>query len=273
MSQSWLVANTLVTVTTSGSSSIECAVCKQKKAKQTASKAAAKLRLLKTNIEAMHDSGNRPSLFPAINTSETRANEGAIGRMQINNSKESGIKLDPRLKQKESVESVLKDGTDMASESNSELSRYPQAQSLLACDVVESLAVENPDQRKTSRVDSALEMTEDSESYKVKGITDDKRRSLERAGNNQQELEKVVLDIECSENENEKPCEISLVNRLALEQQNVGHTFSPTDYFLNKMNTGESTIPLTETEKGKNVNLCFFYAILSFLVCSVWERP
>ena len=228
-------------------------MCKQKKAKQTASKAAAKLRLLKTNMEAMHGSENKLPLSPAIVTGETKTNETTLGRLQVNNSRESDIKADPKDKQKVSIKTALKDGIDMVHESNSELSQYPQAQPLLVCNVVESLAVENPDQWKTSRVDSAMEMTEDSESYKVKEIINNKRRSSGQAEKNQQELEKNILDVEHSEKENEKQCEVSLVNRLALEQQIIGHTFSPTHYFLNEMNTdtGKSTTSLIEAEKGK----------------------
>ena len=259
-SQSWLVGNTLVTVTTSGSSN-DCAACVQKKAKQTANKAAAKLRLLNMSADEMLESESELSLSRAIEASNGKTNANVVEHVKMDHVSVSNTITDAGPKQKQPVKQPKRDDEPIA-----EPKRYPdpytKTQAVLVCDVIENEAVENIDQRKDSRVDSAVEVMEDSEPYKNIDVIDEETVSIhpELADGAHQELEKTEDELEvsvtaCSSEEgSEESPEISLVNRLALEQQNVGQMFSPTHYFLNEMSSlaerGISATSSMEFEKG-----------------------
>lgn len=158
------------------------------------------------------------------------------------------------------------------------------SQPLLITGVVEVAATENMSQRKESRVDSATEMTEESlkqadariflpgqlphmqeehetetkqhpamEVHQANSDTELPTADTNQLGNTCQ-LPLVVSE-SSSKIDVKKGQEISLVNRLALEQQEreFGRMFSPTNYLLDEMNV--SATSSLELGKGTSFSL------------------
>jgi len=231
-SQSWLVGNTLVTVTTSGSPLNDCAVCIQRKNRHTASKAAATLRLLTANTDNLDFSRSRPSLPQAVVGTEANVIEVCTDHTLDNSSKQLINAVDMKSTLNESAKPLLQVGLDEFPETTTAFSRYPQTESLPVCGVLESLAVENADQGKHSRVDSAVEVREEDESFKSKEVV--RTELLEQVQHSQPNVQRTKEDFANLEEKREILPEISLVDRLVLEFEDPGHAFSPTHYFINE---------------------------------------
>ena len=271
-SQSWLVGNTLVTVTTSDSPLNECAVCKRRKARHDASKAAAKLRLFNTNIDSMLETRSTLPLPQAVEAGDSKAGESCVSRALPGSLREPCSSAGSSPVEKEFVKPAQKDWTD---DPNSDLTPYHCVQPLVVCDIPESQAVENPVQWKDSRVDSAMEVTEDTESYRISENTRDVNGTSERAENNQQNLRAAESVVETSKKEGEKVFVASLVDRLALEQQDAGHAFSPTHYFLNEMTSvvesGTQADSSMEVKEGKHKISLIFNILCSYFELAAEE--
>ena len=261
-SQSWLVGNTLVTVTTSGSPLNDCAVCIQRKNRHTASKAAAKLRLLTANTDNLDFSRSRPSLPQAVVGTEANVIEVCTDHTLDNSSKQLINAVDMKSTLNESAKPLLQVGLDEFPETTTAFSRYPQTESLPVCGVLESLAVENADQGKHSRVDSAVEVREEDESFKSKEVV--RTELLEQVQHSQPNVQRTKEDFANLEEKREILPEISLVDRLVLEFEDPGHAFSPTHYFINEkgsfVDTELSSTPSKSFEQGKVV--CLSWCIM-----------
>ena len=270
-SQSWLVGNTLVTVTTSGSPLNDCTVCIQRKARHTASKAAAKLRLLTTSIENSDFSRSRPSLPQAVVGTEADAIEIRTDHTLDSNAKQLINTVDMKPTLNESAKPLFKVGIDKFPETSPAFSRYPQTEPLPVCGVPESQAVENSDQGKHSRVDSAVEVREEDESFKSKEMV--RKELLEQVQQSQQNVQKTREGISNLEEKREMLPEVSLVDRLVLEFEDPSHAFSPTHYLINEkssfVDTELSSTPSKRSEQGKV--MCLLWSTVSNFFIQ-WQR-
>ena len=288
LSQSWLVGNTLVTVRTSGSTSEECTVCIEKRATVTANRAAERLRQLKLNEEREAMKQRKISDEKAMSLAKALE---ADKLQQVSSSprKPEKARDGKKVESSHSLQHVPKDHGKTEKvihhkEGRSEDS-VKHSQPLLISGVVEVAATENMSQRKESRVDSAVEMTEESlkqidTSSLLPGHLPDTQEE-----NDTELKEKLTIEVQKAKSDKEQPTsevnqsgnpsqpfpvmsessskidvkggkKISLVNRLALEQQEIefGVMFSPTNYLLNEMSTaaesGLSATSSLELEKG-----------------------
>lgn len=248
LSQSWLVGNTLVTVTTSGSSSNECPLCIQKKTKQAATKAAAKSRLLNVNADKMIENGSELPLSKAIDVIDAKIN------FLEESTNEATEKVDIASKQQEP--STLKDDVNETSFPSKE-QLLTERESLSECKAIDNEASISFDQRKNSRVDSAVEMMEDLEvpSKLIDDVIEEEATSskvveVSDKATNQNDLEFAVAE-SSHEEDSDVSLDISLVDRLALQQQHVNKIFSPTSYFLNEL----SSLAEAETSATSSIEI------------------
>ena len=120
--------------------------------------------------------------------------------------------------------------------------------------------------RKESRVDSAVEMTEEYESVKEGGLMRAELSLPPEVKFQVSESPVARSHLPLTESDtvpDEAGNEISLVNRLALQEQDTstGYVFSPTNYFLDEMGslaeTGISATSSMEFSKGLRLELFF----------------
>ena len=263
-------------------------MCIQKRVSVTANRAAERLRQLKLSEEReamkqrMISDEKAMSLAKALEADQLQ---------QVSNSprKTEKVRDGKKVESSQSSQHMPKDHGKTEKvidpkEGRSEDS-VKHSQPLLISGVVEVAATENMSQRKESRVDSAVEMTEESlkqidTSSLLPGHLPDTQQEndtelKEKATMEVQQVKSGKEQLTSDVNQSGNPAQpspvisessskmdvkggkkISLVNRLALEQQEIefGGMFSPTNYFLNEMSaaaeTGLSATLSLELEKG-----------------------
>eukprot|EP00795_Rhopilema_esculentum_P009264 gene9264-16954_t len=248
LSQSWLVGNTLVTVTTSGSSSEMCVACNQRRAILTANKAAAKLRSQKLNEERRLKGDHQlaeeqeSSLSLAVEASIAKASMGKASMTKASDGcsimAENGI---PKESKKGQVRpELMQVSTTVASGEKGRPRTDNKGSDTTTTSFEIKSCEEAAGDRKESRVDSAVEMTEEYESVKEGGLVTaelslppEVKFEVSESPAAQSYLPLIEPDALPDETGNE----ISLVNRLALQEQDTstGYVFSPTNYFLDEM--------------------------------------